>query len=253
MVNTFSKEQIEKLENSYLEEFYHFLKYAQSRMLEGFQTGKKIKEDWISKWQSGTDAKGISSFDRGAERIIYALFNAQGFGQPNSSPIGSDLMFETKDAFIHIDLKTVQTRNIGDYSTCIFIGDNQNSYSGKIEVQGKSPRNYEAALPPIYKNSGDPKLCLTYFITILYEEKTLNILNINILSMPNGLLNDEYGSAVLKAGKNPGKIRFNFSRVDKFKLLDKKPKRIKVVYFNESMDKQLLKKLDYIHSIYKAQ
>ena len=249
----FTPEEIEILEHKYLEEFYHFLKFAEARMLEGFNTKEKIRDDWIKKWQPTEEGKGISSFARGAERIVYALFNSQGFGQPNSAPIGSDMFFETKDAFIHIDMKTVQTRNIGDYNTSIFVGDNQNSYLGQIEVKGKTSRKYEGALPQIYNNAGKPKPCLTYFITILYDEDDLGILNLNILCMPNGILNNVYGTKVLKSGKNPGKIRFNFFKVDEFKLLKENPKRIKVVYFKENMEKSYLKKLKYLESLYKNQ
>lgn len=253
MKKEFSPEDIEKLEHVYLEEFYHFMKFVERRMLQGFATKEKIKEDWIGKWDPKEEGKGISSFAIGAERIVYALFNAQGFGQPNSAPVGSDLFFETPDAFIHIDLKTVQTRNIGDYCNDIFVGDNQNSYLETIKIRG-GEREYEnAALPPIYKNAGNPKPCLTFFFTILYDEDTLDILNINLLSMPNGALKETYGSDVLKAGKNPGKIRFNFSKADEFRLLDGKPKRVKVVYFKEDMEKEFLEKLKFLHGLYKTQ
>jgi hypothetical protein len=245
---------IEYLEHQYLEEFFHFMMYAKRRMLIGFRTKEKIKSDWIDKWDpdEASKGKGISSFAVGAERIVYALFNAQGFGQPNSSPIGADLFFETDDAFIHIDMKTVQTRNIGDYTTSIFVGDNQNSYIGKIKVKSRESDYSKAALPQIYKNNGHPKVCLTYFITILYDETDLEILNINIISMPNGQLYPVYGSKVLKAGKNLGKIRFNFCQTPKFELLATKPSRIKIVYFNENMNKKYLNKLGFIHAIYKA-
>jgi len=248
------KEKVEKLEYIYLEEFYHFLKFVERRMLRGFETKEAIRDDWIQKWDPNEDGKGISSFATGAERIIYALFNAQGFGQPNSSPVGSDLFFETHDAFIHIDLKTVQTRNIGDYSNSIFVGDNQNSYVEKIKLKDGGERKYKnAALPFEYKNKGKPKPCLTFFITILYDESNLNILNINLLSMPNGILAETYGSDVLKAGKNPGKIRFNFSKTDSFKLIKGNPKRIKVVYFDFKMDKNYLEKLSFIKQINDSQ
>lgn len=254
MSNEISPEYVEKLEHIYLEEFYHFLKFVERRMLRGFATKEAIKEDWIKKWDPEEEGKGISSFAIGAERIVYSLFNAQGFGQPNSAPVGSDLFFETPDAFIHIDLKTVQTRNIGDYTNDIFVGDNQNSYLETIKLRDGKERKYtNAALPYIYKNNGNPKPCLTFFFTILYDEDTLDILNINLLCMPNGLLKDTYNSDVLKAGKNPGKIRFNFSKADEFRLLDGKPKRVKVVYFNEKMESKFLKKLQYIHGLYKTQ
>jgi len=250
----FKKAKVENLEHTYLEEFFHFLKFVERRMLIGFETKESIKEDWIHKWDPNEEGKGISSFAVGAERIVYALFNAQGFGQPNSSPVGSDLFFETHDAFIHIDLKTVQTRNLGDYSNDIFVGDNQNSYLEKIKLKNGNERNYtNAALPFEYKNQGNPKPCLTFFITILYDESDLKILNINILSMPNGILAETYGSDVLKAGKNPGKIRFNFSKTDSFKLIRGSPKRIKVVYFDSKMDKKYLAKLKFIKAVYDSQ
>ena len=245
---------IEKLEYIYLKEFYHFLKFVERRMLKGFATKEKIKEDWIKQWDPNEEGKGISNFAIGAERIVYALFNSQGFGQPNSAPVCSDLFFETHDAFIHIDLKTVQTRNIGDYARDIFVGDNQNSYRDIIKLRDGSKRKYtKSALPYVYKNKGNPKPCLTFFFTILYDEDTLDILNMNLLSMPNGALNKIYGSEVLKAGKNPGKIRFNFSQADEFKLVPGKPKRIKVVYFNEKMDNKFLRQLGYLQGLYENQ
>ena len=117
--------RIEKLELKYLEKYFHFLKFAEDELLLGFQTKYKIKDDWYSKWNPNEEGKGISDFATGAERIVYSLLNGKGIGQPNSSPIGADLFFEVPDAFIHIDLKTVQTRNIGDYTGSIFVGNNQ--------------------------------------------------------------------------------------------------------------------------------
>ena len=135
------------------------------------------------------------------------------------------------------------------------MGDNQNSYSEKIKLRGGQERDYKGSLPPMYSNSsnGCPKECITFFITILYDESTLKILNINILSMPNGLLNKVYKSDVLKAGKNPGKIRFRFSATPKFRLIKNNPSRIKVVYFDEDMDNKYKVKLKFIRAIYESQ
>ncbi|GMO60574.1 MAG: hypothetical protein Ta2D_06140 [Rickettsiales bacterium] len=241
--------ELEQLENKYLEKFYHFLKFAEDEMLNGFQTKEKIKNDWIGYWNSAT-----SDFDVGAERIVYALFNGKGIGQPNSCPVGSDLFFEVDDAFIHIDLKTVQTRNIGDYNTSIFVGENQNSYNGDMIVNGTEKREYEPHLPHYYTCGSVKKPCLTYFVTILYEDTNLDILNINLLCMPNGQLKNIYKENVLKAGKNPGKTRFNFFKCDKFELLDNKY-RIKIIYMNDKIltDDELNKKLKFLLEIYDKQ
>lgn len=245
-------QDIEKIEEKYLKKFFYLMKYAEDEMMIGFKTKEKIKNDWIGKY--GTN---ISDFAVGAERIIYALMNGKGVGQPNSCPVGSDMFFEVNDAFIHIDLKTVQTNNIGDITKSIFVGRNQNSYKGKMIVNksGKRiERDYEPALPTFYnRGTIDEKICLSYFLTILYEASNLNILAINIICMPNGELESHYGTRVLQAGKNPDKTRFRFSDVHNFELLSGSPSRIKVVYFDKDMNLRYKKKLNFYEDIYDNQ
>ena len=243
--------EIEQIELKYLNKFYYFLKYVEDEMMIGFKTKEKIYDDWKNKYDSK-----ISNFDRGAERIIYALFNGKGVGQPNSSPVGADLFFEVADAFIHIDLKTVEADgNIGDYTKNIFVGTNQNSYKSEIKkANGDSfepIRYYEPSLPTFYnKNKPNEKICLSYFITVLYSKKHLDILNINILSMPNGELEQHYKHRPLSAGKNIDKTRFNFKEVNKFELLDGFPSRVKVVYFNKDMKDNFKRRLSFFEKLY---
>ncbi|WP_460220076.1 PDDEXK family nuclease [Psychroserpens sp. MEBiC05023] len=244
-----SNKEIEQLELKYLNKFYYFLKYAEDEMMLGFQTKEKIKDDWHDKY--GTN---ISNFAVGAERIIYALFNGKGVGQPNSCPVGSDMFFEVDDAYIHIDLKTVQTRNIGDITRSIFVGRNQNSYKGTMLVNtsdGIIEREYEPALPTFYnKGKETEKICLSYFVTIVYEDVDLNILNINLICMPNGNLESHYKTRVLQAGKNLDKTRFRFTKVPNFELLEGEKSRVKVVYFDNEMEDDLSKKLSFYKEIY---
>ncbi|WP_437792507.1 hypothetical protein [Macrococcoides caseolyticum] len=251
---------IEKLEQKYLEKYYYFLKYALDEILIGFDTKNKIKDDWIKEWLKNIKEdknKGISDFAVGAERIIYAMLNGKGIGQPNSSPIGSDLFFEVHDAFIHIDLKTVQTDNIGDYTKNIFVGNNQNSYKTKVKVGNIIKEYKESNLPKFYTYSDDDKKivkpCLTYFITILYEAKNLKILNINLLNMPNGVLEEIYGGEILQAGKvdypvgdeRRGKymrsIRYKWTNCIEYKLLENK-KRYKSIYYDQFLVEELFEK-----------
>jgi hypothetical protein len=248
-----TNKEIEELEYRYLNKFYHFLKYAEDEMMSGFQTKEKIKDDWEGKY--GTN---ISDFAVGAERIIYALFNGKGVGQPNSCPVGADMFFEVEDAFIHIDLKTVQTRNIGDITKNIFVGSNQNSYKAEIKKENgnsfEPPRIYEPALPTFYnKGKKEERICLTYFITIVYEDKNLKILNINLICMPNGQLVEHYGSKVLAPGKNPDKARFSFTDVPNFDLLDVPKSRVKVIYFDAKMNEELQNALSFYKKIYENQ
>ena len=254
---------IEGLELKYLNKFFAFLEFSLDEIQAGLKTRDKIFNDW-----EGLYGTKISDYSTGAERVIYSLLNGKQFGTPNSAPVGSDLFFEVDDAFIHIDLKTVGTTlsenkrvgkcNIGDFANDIFIGTNQNSYSADILVFEDKPkefsRYYKAHLPPIY-NSADKdkaKPCLTYFITILYDKSSLDTLVINLLCMPNGLLKEIYKNRPIKAGKNPDKVRFNFSRTPDFELLNNE-KRVKIVFFKENMDEKYRKKLKWQHNLYKSQ
>lgn len=238
---------IEFWENEYLEQIYYLLKIDKEKMLSGFNTKEDIRPDWEKYLGSET-----SDFATGSERIFYWLFNQ--FGIPNSSPIGSDMFFETYNAFIHIDIKTVTVANIGDFTKNIFVGDNQNSYIGNINVRGQAPRSYKGNLPTYYsKKDGTKKLCLTYFIVILYNEQNLDIQTIAITCMPNGELHSVYGDTIISAGKNPGKIRFNYTRALNFALLDNTPSRTKVLLWNKKMDSSIESRMSTLKNIYLQQ
>ena len=239
--------KIELLERKYLNKYFHFLKFAEDELLLGFKTKEKIQDDWLGLYKSG-----ISDFAVGAERIVYSLLNGKGIGQPNSCPVGADLFFEVQDAFIHIDLKTVGASligktNIGDYTKNIFVGTNQNSYKGYMIVnegsENEEIREYIPSLPAIYnKNKVNEKVCLSYFITILYDKDTLDTLVMSIVCMPNGELEPHYKTRVLQAGKNLDKTRFRFTNIPDFELLEENKKRIKVVFFDKKMDEKYKKK-----------
>lgn len=227
-------EDIEFWEYEYLKKIEYLLKLDSQKMFEGFQTKEEIRGDWEKYIKDGS-----SEFATGAERIFYWLFNQ--FGQPNSSPIGSDLFFETYNAYVHIDIKTVTLDNIGDASGSIFIGENQTSFSGEIfKEDGQSNGFFEAHLPFFYsKKQNDEihnKICLTYFIVIVYDETNLDIYNIFLTSVPNGFLRSQFehlgytDTEVLKAGKNIGKIRFKFGQCNKFKLIDGSHNRTIIIH-----------------------
>lgn len=264
--NTLSLKEIEELEYKFLNKYWYFLKFVEDDIIKGFNTKNDIKSDWIGKYGNG---EGISNFAVGSERIIYALLNGKIAGQPNSCPVSSDLFFEIDEAYIHIDLKSVTTNggfsthpitgetlkdNIGDFKSDIFIGENQNSYHSYMIVNEGKPneeiREYTPKLPPVYsKTNGDKKICLTYFITILSNEATFDTELISIMCVPNGKLVDHYHERPLKAGKNPGKARFNFKEVNKFELLENTPTRIKIVYKNPAMNDWVKDKLSFYLSL----
>lgn len=212
---------IEFWENHYLNHIEFLLLQDLNKMLEGLMSKDKIKEDWFEAFKESADKN--SDFARGAERIYYWLFNQLGI--PNSSPIGSDMFFETYNAFIHIDVKTAKYDNPSDYKGKIPIGANQTSYKS-------SNLPFKVNLPFYY--SYQKKMCLTYFILIIYDmmEDNITIKAIILISVPNGMLYDVYKDEVIKSGKSGyhGKgFRYDYSKGLNFKLLENK-KRIRVIY-----------------------
>ena len=259
-----SNKELEELENKYLEKYYHFLKFSKDEILKGLRSKEKIKNDWVDIWNNDNSKETKQGFSVGAERVIYYyLSNSKILGDPNSNPVSSDLMFEVDDAFIHIDLKTVQTTNIGDIKNSIFVGNNQNSYDTDLLVNNTTLK-YKGNLPKYYTLGEHKKPCLTYFITILHNNRTLDNLMIAILSMPNGQLQEVYGADVIAAGKTKddkdraqGKLstaRFKFSTNKEFKLLTAK-NRVKIAYMHPDIINEDIYAKELIHfaSIYREQ
>ena len=105
---------LENLEFSYLETISAILKAnIRNNILPALKSMNKISSHWVNIKKD--EDKG---YDVGFERVIYSLLQqgSSDLKNANSSPIGSDLMFESDDAVIHIDLKSNQpSTNIGDH------------------------------------------------------------------------------------------------------------------------------------------
>ena len=195
-------------------------------MLEGLNSKDKIKEDWFKQFSGINKQRQNSDFARGAERVYFWLFNQLGI--PNSSPIGSDLMFETYNAFIHIDIKTAKFTNFSDYKGKVPISENQTSYQSK---------NFSSNLPFQYsiKDTNENKYCFTYVLNVIYgdEESNFEIIAILLIAIPNGRLKEIYGDSIIGAGKNKGKsFRFEYKNSPYFKICHKAKltKRVKFIY-----------------------
>ena len=229
------QKEIEFWENHYLNQIEYDLKQDLEKMLQGLKSKDKIKDDWFYIFNNSDKKRQNSDFARGAERIYYWLFNQ--FGTPNSSPIGSDMMFELYNAFVHIDIKTAKLDNHSDYKGKIPVGENQTSYK-PIDY------NYSVNLPTKYQYEN--KICLTYFINIIYDitNENIEIKAIILLSVPNGELTDIYGTDIVDAGKtgyNGKGFRYNFSNKPNFELLENKPSRVRILYASSDIEEDINK------------
>ena len=238
---------IETREMDYLNQIEFFTKSNLSWILDRLKSKNQIKSDWIDifKTTARESYDKASELDVGAERVFHNLFGRFSMLQVNSTPIGADLMFETYNSIIHLDIKTTTDSNPADYGGKIQIGQNQTSYSVNENKKGHL-YPFKASLPTIYSNE---KLCLTYIMQIIYNNGEDEPKIISLYSIPNGLLVNTYGNCV-NAGKHKkslnklgsrGDVRFLYKDASKFKNLDKTPSRIKVIY-PENPSTEILKK-----------
>ncbi|HDD57449.1 MAG: hypothetical protein DRN25_03780 [Thermoplasmata archaeon] len=208
--------EIEKLEFVHFGRIrYHFIDNWKD-ILSGLHSRLKIKDDWYQQFIS-TKSNVASDLEMGAERIFHYVFS-QGMKNPNSSPIGADLMYETFDSFIHIDVKTVSESNWGDYKGKIAIQPNQTSYPlSKYKLSPNLPTHYSKT----FKKDGKvyKKPTLTYFIYALHKHASKEIYSILLVCMPNGELYDVYGDKILHAGKTKNSVRYAFKEEPRFVLL----------------------------------
>ncbi len=233
MANKLTMEEIENMEFTHLERIrYYFLDNLQE-IIEGLNSRLAIKSDWYQQFIS-TKSNLASDLEIGAERIFHYIFS-KGMKYPNSSPIGSDMMYESFDAFIHIDIKTVSESNWGDYKGKIPIQPNQTSYPlSKYGLLPNLPTYYSKTFTKEGRKYYKP--ALTYFIYVLHKHASQKIYSILLICMPNGALYNIYGDKILHAGKTKNSIRYAFKEEPRFLLLSRKKEVFRIEFLVKSGD-----------------
>ncbi|MCX7661648.1 MAG: hypothetical protein N2Z79_03070 [Candidatus Omnitrophica bacterium] len=230
---------LEKIEREYFNLILLHLKQDLQSLIEGLNSRIKILNDWYESFikTARRDYKS-SDLDTGAERIFHHFF-APILKFPNSSPLGSDLMFELPNAFMHIEIKTALIDNPSDYKGKINVGINQTSYAVNKIFMPNLPKYYRVSSQTI-------KPCLTYVIQIIHEHAKPNIKALKLVCIPNGQLYSYYGKSIFKSGKSGYKkgrdFRYHYSNEPHFKLLSERYKekifRVELVYLAEDIDKE---------------
>jgi len=239
---------LENLEKEVFDYIIRALKQDLSRVISGLNSRIEILNDWKSQFLK-TSRKGYNQSDlkTGAERIFHHLFQPM-FRYPNSCPIGSDMMYKTDDAIIHIEVKTSLINN-PDYLGKVQLGKNQISYA--------FPGIFEPNLPKIYSELNLPTL--TYVIQIIHEHMKPKLTALNVICIPNGQLWNHYKSSILKAGKGgwdkATDIRYKYIANPLFVLLSKRDNkdiyRIEILLMDKTFSVKELTGKDLPVSVYK--
>lgn len=228
--------EIENLEKKYLDFIVTFLQTDLAGLCKGLNSRIELLDDWKEQFMK-TSRKGFSAsdLDKGAERIFHHIFT-QLFSFPNSTPIGSDLMYKSEEAIIQIEIKTNLLTN-SDYKGKVQVGRNQISYE---------TTSFKPNLPSVYRSVNLPTL--TYVILIVHEHFSPVINALAVISVPNGQLSSIYGSGIIQSGKRGKKagydVRYNFSKEPKFLVKSDNEKkdiyRVEIIFHGKNFE---LKKL----------
>ena len=221
--------ELENLEKRYFDYIVTSSRQDLNGLIKGLNSRIKILSDWKKEFlRTARAGYNASDLDAGAERIFHHLFTSM-FKFPNSCPIGSDLMYQTDDAIVHIEIKTNLVTN-PDYKGKVQLGRNQISY-GFTE--------FKPNLPSVYKSVDLPTL--TYVIQIVHEHMSPKINALSVICIPNGQLFKHYGPKILGAGKGgwlkAKDIRYKYAKEPHFVLLSKRDKkevfRIEILFLDK--------------------
>ena len=149
----------------------------------------------------------------GLQELIRGIFFRETPYEPFMLPMSSDTVFETKDAIIEIDIKTVKKNDDrGDDKDQVPAHPNQISYSGtystdsKCKHIGKQDYSFKGNVPTIIEG----KPALTFFVKFIWfwkdEKKTEVQIGardgypaFTLSSVPNGLLSKHYQNLIINA------------------------------------------------------
>jgi len=230
-------EELEKLELSYLNKIYDVILKELHEVLDRFYSRIKLYDFWQKQFMTSEEIKRLSDLGVGAERVLHTIFARCTDWQPSSIPVGSNLFYETDDAFINIDIKSVYVENSWDYLGVAEVGERQTSYPMKNLWGAKE--KFEPQLPVYYEINDEKKPCLTYILQIIHvdideivsKKYDPHAIAFILLAIPNGLLYEEYGEEIIdepksyhqKSGQRyrPANFRYAYHRCPWFILLKK--------------------------------
>ncbi|OYT55495.1 MAG: hypothetical protein B6U76_05835 [Desulfurococcales archaeon ex4484_217_2] len=249
---------IECLEARYLNEIWSTITGNINTILERIRLGFLVKESWYPIFEEvqKESKRRLTDLGIGVERIFHWKFAKEYDWKPCSIPLGSNLFYETDDAFINIDVKTAYVENGWDYLGLVIVGEAQTTYP--MQKKWGARKKFQPRLSKYYKVQEKIKVCLTYVLQIVHvsfkkiQSKGYdpNPIAIMLVSVPHGDLYSIYGDDICGEPKNfkkknnvkirPKNFRFLYSKAPYFHVIynmsKKKNYRIKVLFNKEYVD-----------------
>ena len=233
-----ANEELERLELQYLNTIYEITLRHLQEILERFYLRIELYDFWKKQFKKSEEIKRLSDLGVGAERVFHNIFARGTDWLPSSIPIGSNLFYETSEAFINIDIKSVYVENSWDYLGVAEVGERQTSYA--MQNTWGATEKFMPQLPPYYEINVTKKPCLTYIMQIIHADidRILernydpNVITLIQLCVPNGLLYGEYNEKIIEEPKSyhtkngkryrPANFRYAYYKYPNFAALKSK-------------------------------
>jgi len=259
-----TKEELETIELKYLSTIYEIILKRLQKILERFYLRVKIYDFWKKQFKKSEEIKRLSDLGVGAERVFHSVFAWETDWLPSSIPVGSNLFYESNEAFINIDVKSVYVENSWDYLGVAEVGDRQTSYP--MQNTWGAEEKFMPQLPFYYEINAIKKPCLTYILQIIHvdideilkKRYDANAIAFILLAVPNGLLYNEYDEDIIeepksyhqKSGKRyrPANFRYAYHKCPWFATLKKKgieEYRIRAIFNENYFNKIFVTKYKY--------
>ena len=186
--------QIEELEKKYYNIYLEILQKKEAYIKHHFDVFSK-RLPLASEW--GKE----NPIERGCQEVMRSIFFRETKYEVYMLPAASDTSFETEDAIIHIDSKTIKFGdNRRDDLDVIIPSPNQSTYPGIYEFNSLP---FKPRLPQEYDN----KVYLTFFVRCIWDfvndtsdltkrEEGIKIFEMTLDSIPNGQLKSIYGNLI---------------------------------------------------------
>lgn len=214
-----SADEVNLLERRYFNFLIKLFEAKGTTFTKNLLSQYSIRENWL-------DYSGDMSFvQRGLESVIQGIIFESVDWEICSTPEGSDSVFQTSRAMIHIDAKAYKYSDGDATGNKITLGPNQTScFTENHLIYNNVP--FISNLPHFYNHRMFGQIpCLTYFIKLIYnldnELESFRNFRLILCSLPNGILNENIGISHFQAGRvinhsnNTRKsVRLNYSLLE---------------------------------------